>query len=82
MTGIATIDALWRYPVKSMAGEKLEHAFLGFPGLYGDRIAAFTTDRQPNIFPWFTARQRTEMLTYRPRFRHRIGTKSNNTTRT
>lgn len=70
MTHIGTIDALWRYPVKSMAGERLEHAFLGFAGLYGDRIAAFKSDAQPKIFPWFTGRNRAGMLTYRPRFRH------------
>lgn len=70
MTKFATIDALWRYPVKSMAGERLEQAFLGFPGVYGDRIAAFTSEAQPEFFPYHTARSRPDMLTYRPRFRH------------
>jgi len=31
------ISELWRYPVKSMAGERLEHADLGSAGIPGDR---------------------------------------------
>lgn len=33
-----TITELWRYPVKTMAGEKLEHAHVGPLGIDGDRI--------------------------------------------
>ena len=33
-----TISALWRYPVKSMAGEPLTHAALGPDGIPGDRL--------------------------------------------
>src|SRR6188768_3510281 len=29
---------LWRYPVKSMAGERLDRATLGPLGLHGDRV--------------------------------------------
>jgi uncharacterized protein YcbX len=29
---------IWRYPVKSMAGERLEHARLGKDGIEGDRL--------------------------------------------
>ena len=32
------IDQLWRYPVKSMAGERLELASLGPLGIEGDRV--------------------------------------------
>jgi len=32
------IDAMWRYPVKSMAGESLTEAPIGFDGIAGDRI--------------------------------------------
>ena len=32
------IAELWRYPVKSMAGERLTHAFLGRDGIPGDRM--------------------------------------------
>src|SRR5690349_12790752 len=31
------ISELWRYPVKSMAGERLEEAWLGLDGIPGDR---------------------------------------------
>lgn len=32
------IAEIWRYPVKTMAGEKLQRAMLGIDGLEGDRI--------------------------------------------
>ncbi|HZI78228.1 MAG TPA: MOSC N-terminal beta barrel domain-containing protein [Vicinamibacterales bacterium] len=32
------LSDIWRYPVKSMAGERLEHATVGPLGLHGDRI--------------------------------------------
>jgi uncharacterized protein len=33
------LDAIWRYPVKSMAGERLDAAQLGPLGVSGDRLA-------------------------------------------
>lgn len=41
MTGIAvtgSVTALWRYPVSSMGGERLERAPVGLSGIAGDRI--------------------------------------------
>ena len=32
------ITEIWRYPVKTMAGEKLERAGVGFLGIEGDRV--------------------------------------------
>ena len=32
------VAELWRYPVKSMGGERLEHAWLGPLGVEGDRV--------------------------------------------
>ena len=32
------VAALWRYPVKSLAGERLDHAHLNLDGVVGDRI--------------------------------------------
>ncbi|MHC4304888.1 MAG: MOSC domain-containing protein [Planctomycetota bacterium] len=65
-----TVDSLWRYPVKSMRGEELEEAFIGFAGLYGDRLYAFIGSASPAGFPYLTAREQKQMLRYRPRFRH------------
>ena len=49
MTTIGKIDSLWRYPVKSMRGEELDEAFLGFSGIYGDRLFAFTSPTSPTV---------------------------------
>jgi hypothetical protein len=34
---VGTVKEVWRYPLKSMAGERLEAAGVGARGLYGDR---------------------------------------------
>ena len=39
------IAQLWRYPVKSMAGERLEHALLGVRGIPGDRLLYVVDER-------------------------------------
>jgi len=64
------VDSLWRYPVKSMRGEELDESFVGFSGLYGDRLFAFTSSGAPKGFPFFTGREQEEMLRYHARFRH------------
>lgn len=68
--GIGSVESLWRYPVKSMRGEELSEAFLGFSGIYGDRWFAFTSSSSPKGFPYLTGREQREMLLYRPRFRY------------
>ncbi|MEP7272394.1 MAG: MOSC domain-containing protein [Acidobacteriota bacterium] len=70
MSIVGRVDSLWRYPVKSMRGEELTEAFMGFSGLYGDRIFAFKSSASPKGFPYFTGREQQQMLRYRPRFRH------------
>lgn len=67
---IGTVDSLWRYPVKSMRGEELDEIFVGYPGVYGDRLFAFTTSAAPKGFPYFTGREQRQMIRYRARFRH------------
>jgi len=67
---IGKVESLWRYPVKSMRGEELQAAFVGFAGVYGDRLFAFKSSASPVGFPYLTAREQEEMLRYRPRFRH------------
>ncbi|MDQ2802967.1 MAG: MOSC domain-containing protein, partial [Pseudomonadota bacterium] len=70
MSVIGTVASLWRYPVKSMRGEELQEAFIGFSGVYGDRLYAFTSSNARKNFPYLTAREREEMLLCRPRFRY------------
>lgn len=69
MAIIGKVQSICRYPVKSMRGQELDEAFLGFAGLYGDRIFAFTNSAGRKSFPYFTAREQPEMLQYHPRFR-------------
>ncbi len=68
MSVVGRVDGLWRYPVKSMRGEELEEAFVGFSGIYGDRVFAFLSSASSRGFPYFTAREQKEMLRYRPRW--------------
>jgi uncharacterized protein len=67
---VGTVDSLWRYPVKSMRGEELEEAFVGFSGVYGDRYFAFRSSARPKGFPYLTGREQQRLLRYRPRFRN------------
>lgn len=69
MKVIGRIERLWRYPVKSMAGEELREVFVGFPGVYGDRAHAFHSSAAPKGFPYFTAREQEQMLRYRAVYR-------------
>lgn len=39
------VAEIWRYPAKSMAGEKLQHATLGELGIAGDRIVHVQNER-------------------------------------
>lgn len=69
MSTTGTVDSLWRYPVKSMRGEELNEAFVGFSGVYGDRIFAFESSASPKGFPYLTAREQRRLLQFRPHFR-------------
>ncbi len=69
MRVIGRVESLWRYPVKSMRGERLDEAFAGFAGIYGDRIYAFRSAGAPAGFPFLTGREQERMLLYQPRFR-------------
>jgi hypothetical protein len=70
MSVVGQVESVWRYPVKSMRGEALPEIFVGFAGVYGDRLFAFKSSAAPAGFPYFTGRERAEMLLYQPRFRH------------
>jgi uncharacterized protein YcbX len=69
MTIVGTVESVWRYPVKSMAGEPIGEAFVGYAGVFGDRACAFLNAAAPAGFPYLTARTNAAMLRYRPRFR-------------
>jgi len=70
MTVVGKVESLWRYPVKSMRGEQIRESFLGFSGVYGDRLYAFHDTAAPEGFPFLTGREQEQMLLYQPRFRH------------
>lgn len=68
MTVVGRVVALWRYPVKSMAAERLDEIEVSWHGLAGDRRWAFIRDGQVRSgFPWLTIREQPEMARYRPR---------------
>jgi uncharacterized protein YcbX len=70
MSTMGRVDSLWRYPVKSMRGEELNEAFVGFSGIYGDRLFAFRSSASRKGFPYLTAREQRKLLQFRPRFRY------------
>lgn len=60
------IAALYRYPVKAMAGELLEEAEIGWHGIEGDRRSAFVQSDSRSGFPWLTIRQVPTLTRYVP----------------
>ncbi|MEO9176197.1 MAG: MOSC N-terminal beta barrel domain-containing protein [Gaiellales bacterium] len=66
---IGRVVGLWRYPVKSMAGEPLERVDVSWHGFSGDRRWAFIRPDVPRSgFPWLTIRELPELSHYRPHF--------------
>lgn len=68
-TEIGHIEAIFRYPVKSMRGEKLEAATLGWHGLDGDRRLAFRRLEERGGVPWLTASRLAQLVLFSPRRR-------------
>jgi uncharacterized protein YcbX len=64
---IGHVEAIFRYPVKSMGGERLEVANLGWHGLDGDRRLAFRRIDDPSGMPWLTASRFPDLLLFAPR---------------
>jgi uncharacterized protein len=69
LTAIGQVEAIFRYPVKSMAGERLEQANLGWHGLEGDRRLAFRRVDNHSGMPWLTASKLPELLLFTPQSR-------------
>ena len=65
---VGHVEAIFRYPVKSMGGERLEVANLGWHGLDGDRRLAFRrmNDDNRSGFPWLTASKLPDLLLFAP----------------
>lgn len=63
---IGQIEALFRYPVKSMRGEQLEAVTLGWHGLEGDRRFAFRRLDDGGDFPWLSASRLPGLVCFTP----------------
>jgi uncharacterized protein YcbX len=63
---IGHVEAIFRYPVKSMAGEPLEAANLGWHGFDGDRRLAFQRIDDRSGMPWLTASKLPDLLMFAP----------------
>ncbi len=63
---IGFIEGIFRYPVKSMAGERLEAADLGWQGLEGDRRFAIRRIEDRSDFPWLTATKLGDLVRFAP----------------
>jgi len=66
---IGHVEALFRYPVKSMAGERIEVADLGWHGLEGDRRLAFRRMNDRSGFPWLSASDLPDLVLFTPQRR-------------
>ena len=63
------MEAIFRYPVKSMGGEPLDVAQLGWHGLDGDRRLAFRRVNDRSGFPWLTAGKLPDLVLFAPQRR-------------
>jgi uncharacterized protein YcbX len=66
---VGSVEAIFRYPVKSMGGERLEVVNLGWHGLEGDRRLAFRRIEDRSGFPWLTASKLPDLVRFVPRRR-------------
>ncbi len=69
---IGQVEAIFRYPVKSMAGERVEVANMGWHGIDGDRRLALRRTEDRSDFPWLSATKLPELLLFTP-LRHEDG---------
>lgn len=65
MHQVGIIKSIYRYPVKSMAGEELPSAELGWHGIEGDRRFAFMRTGNMSGMPWLTASKMPELIRYK-----------------
>ena len=65
---IGTVAGLFRFPVKSMGGEELDTAHLGWHGIEGDRRFAFLRRGEASGLPWLSARECPGLIAYGAHF--------------
>jgi len=65
-TAVGQIEAICRYPVKSMRGEPLDAAMLGWHGIDGDRRLAFRRIDNRGDFPWLCGSMLPELTWFTP----------------
>ena len=63
---LGQIEAIFRYPVKSMRGEPLDAAALGWQGIDGDRRFAFRRLEDRGEFPWLNPSKLPELVRFTP----------------
>ena len=66
---IGQVEAIFRYPVKSMGGEPLKVASLGWHGLEGDRRLALRRVDDRGGFPWLSASRLPDLILFAPQRR-------------
>ena len=64
MQAVGMVRQIARYPVKSMKGEVMPGTTLTLQGLPEDRRYAFVQAGSRSSFPWLTARELPDMLSY------------------
>lgn len=65
---VGQVVALYRFPVKSMAGHALHEIRADWTGFAGDRRFAWVQSDNRTDFPWLTARQVPSLVRYVARF--------------
>ena len=65
---LARVSRIVRYPVKSMAGQAVRSTRIGWHGLQGDRRYAFVATDDRSGFPWITARDAPQLVSWVPAF--------------
>ncbi len=71
---VGTVASLWRYPVKSMGGERVRQVHVGPLGLRGDRRLAFRSAGAAAGKPMVTGEERNALLRCSARFLSPPGT--------
>ena len=65
---VGSVTGLWRFPVKSMRGERLDEAHVTEGGLVGDRAYALIDDDTGKVVSAKSVKQFPDLLACRARF--------------